>query len=494
MTLSNSATFAAWINPTAANNGIIINKEAEYEIARSPDGTIQWAFANSSPGWAWINTGAVAPLNQWTHIAITYDNGVVKTYQNGALVHTYNGAGPIGDVDGNQNDFRIGGRQCCSQFFQGRIDEVKVYNRALTASEVMSLTAPYQTWNGYSFKRAITIDHNKVPNTDQSNFPLLIGGTYAYLATTANGGGVQNPNGYDVIFTSDSACSTKLNHEVETYNSATGAVNYWVRVPTVSHVTDTVIYMCYGNSAIAASQENSAAAWDANFKAVYHLKDGTTLSMADSTTNHALTNNGATASAGQVDGAGLFDGSTQFLSAGQHADFDWANLRTVEVWMKLGNTSQTLPRIFSQGDGAASAWNLTWIDPATGGGAGWAGNFLVVSIGTQTTPAIERQTPDNGSINSTSLWHHVAVIGDGTTVTGIYIDGVPVTISNYSGAITNTTVSGLNIGRRNNNSRYFSGGLDEIRFSNVQRSGDWIKAEYNNQSSPATFYSIASSP
>src|SRR5262249_5790228 len=46
----------------------------------------------------------------------------------------------IGDVDGSQNDFRVGGRQGISQNFQGRIDEVRIYNRALTASEVSTLS------------------------------------------------------------------------------------------------------------------------------------------------------------------------------------------------------------------------------------------------------------------------------------------------------------------------------------------------------------------
>lgn len=42
-----------------------------------------------------INTGYVAPLNQWTHLTITYNSGVVKTYINGALTHTYSGAGGL---------------------------------------------------------------------------------------------------------------------------------------------------------------------------------------------------------------------------------------------------------------------------------------------------------------------------------------------------------------------------------------------------------------
>ncbi|HEX7958118.1 MAG TPA: LamG-like jellyroll fold domain-containing protein, partial [Pyrinomonadaceae bacterium] len=139
--MTGQMTASAWLYPTGAGSlatygGIIVNREGEYELARFTDGTIQWAFANTNPGWNWVNTGAVAPLNQWTHVAVTYDQGVVKTYVNGVLAHTYAGAGAIGDVDASLNDFRVGGRQAISQNFAGRLDEVRVYNRALSASEV----------------------------------------------------------------------------------------------------------------------------------------------------------------------------------------------------------------------------------------------------------------------------------------------------------------------------------------------------------------------
>ena len=53
--------------------------------------------------------------------------------------------------------------------------------------------ADAQGWsNGYSYRRAITISHTKVPTTDQTDFPVLVSGTFSYLATTANGGNVTN--------------------------------------------------------------------------------------------------------------------------------------------------------------------------------------------------------------------------------------------------------------------------------------------------------------
>ena len=144
LVMTSVASFSAWIYPTGAGSnatlgGTVLVKEGEYVIARYPNGTIQWGFANSNPGWTFIDTGYIAPANQWTHLAVTYDSGTIKTYANGNLVHTYNGSGSIGDAITAQNDFRIGGRQALSQHFMGRIDEVRVYNRALSASEVSTL-------------------------------------------------------------------------------------------------------------------------------------------------------------------------------------------------------------------------------------------------------------------------------------------------------------------------------------------------------------------
>src|SRR5437879_8736598 len=76
--------------------------------------------------------------------------------------------------------------------------------------------AAAQGWsNGYGYRRTVTIDHTKVPNTDRTNFPMLFSGTYAYLATTSNGGGVTNANGYDIIFTSDANGTSVLPFEQE---------------------------------------------------------------------------------------------------------------------------------------------------------------------------------------------------------------------------------------------------------------------------------------
>lgn len=113
-----------------------------------------------------------------------------------------------------------------------------------SASATVTLSPTQCVSNGYSYERAITIGHTKIPNTDQANFPFLFNTTDPLLATTANGGHVASPNGYDIIFTSDPAGQNVLNHEMEEYNPVNGQVIAWVQV-RLSRTHPTQFCMCF---------------------------------------------------------------------------------------------------------------------------------------------------------------------------------------------------------------------------------------------------------
>jgi hypothetical protein len=144
-TLSTNSTIEAWIYPTSYTGLMIIyNKENSYEAEINLNGTLEWAYYNTSPGWAWINTGYTVPLNTWTHVAFVYDytNSQFRTYINGILIHTYTISGTVSDPG---NPLRIGNRSSNSPFY-GRIDNVRIWNVARIASEIAnSLYLEYPT-------------------------------------------------------------------------------------------------------------------------------------------------------------------------------------------------------------------------------------------------------------------------------------------------------------------------------------------------------------
>ena len=142
LTMTNTMTMEAWIKADASANvnRMIINKEGEYEVALFSDGTINWAFANTDPGWTWHNTGYVVADGEWTHIAVAYDNGAVSTYVNGTLVDLYNGSGSIGDAHVGLDELRIGGRSNApaDKYFDGQIDEVRIWNTVRTQGQIVA--------------------------------------------------------------------------------------------------------------------------------------------------------------------------------------------------------------------------------------------------------------------------------------------------------------------------------------------------------------------
>jgi hypothetical protein len=88
-----------------------------------------------------------APLNAWTHVAITYDGSAIRHYLNGALDRTTSVTCSVSNT--NSRPIRIGANGAGSEGFNGRIDDVRIYNRPLSATEIQNdMSTPLSSSSG----------------------------------------------------------------------------------------------------------------------------------------------------------------------------------------------------------------------------------------------------------------------------------------------------------------------------------------------------------
>ncbi len=135
---TNSFTLEAWVNPVSAGNwSTVVFKE-------QTGGMLYSLYSNNGSnrpvGQVYLNNAeqnapgtAAVPLFAWTHLASTCDGTTLKLYVNGALV----GSKAIsGSLPATTNPLRIGSNTIWNEPFNGQIDEVRLYNRALTPGEI----------------------------------------------------------------------------------------------------------------------------------------------------------------------------------------------------------------------------------------------------------------------------------------------------------------------------------------------------------------------
>jgi len=334
----------------------------------------------------------------------------------------------------------------------------------------------------YSTIARIVINKSKCGASDLINFPVCVSLNDKLLANIANGGRVFSLNGYDILFFSDAGCTSPLFFELEYYN-VSGILIAWVNVPKVYSSVDTVFYMKFGVPSVSTSR-SSTSTWDSNYKRVLHLPNGTTLSANDSTSN---ADNGTittpTAAVGQIDGGALFNSTTDYISftgtpltSGQPFSVSW--------WEKVTANTNAFPSRFCM-PMSGSTDRLLMCGSSTIVPYYWGRcpSTPVTALTVASAPSIA---------SGVGVWRKILLTGsDPRSGTAsdykLYVNGVSYTVS-ASGAFGAVTTNRIGYDGTLNGADL---AFDEFRVSDgVQRSADWETTEYNNQSSPSTFYSV----
>lgn len=494
-----AVTVSCWVNgtsfPNAYNTTLLRNStQSQWGIMIKSNGKLGCFVVALSGQVSYDGTGSnTLSTGTWYLLHLTYSvSAGLIGYVNAASDNTAVQLGTLitaagtGGTDIGQ-DPRNAGR-----FWNGSLDEARIASVARSAdwitTEYNNQSAPgtFETLGAESSvyqpicSSSISINAAQVPST-QTDFPVLVSVTDNRFKTVANGGSVANANGYDIRPYSDSALTTAITgYELERYNGTTGEVVMWVKVASLSSST-TPIYLRYGDSTLN-TDGSSTTTWSNNFGAVYHLKDGTTLSLADSTSGaHTGTNNSVTATSGKIDGAGSFvSASSQYIDCGTTIQNGFSAV-TISAWVNATSFPNAYNGIGGWDASSPTRQAMIWVK-STG-----KMTFFVQAVGSVGFDGTGSHTLSSATdylihmtySSSAGLVGYVNAASDGTAAA--------------NGSLANPNSVTFDIGQDPLTAgRFWNGKIDELRVASVSRSADWITTEYNNQSAPGTFETLGS--
>jgi cell division septation protein DedD len=131
--LRTAMTLEAWVRPTRSTGvwrDVIYKGNDNYYL--EADSTSVTPATRGAGGSALFGTSKLK-ANEWAHLAGTYDGATMRLYVNGVQVSS---RAQTGQIPISTSALQIGGDSVYGQYFPGTIDEVRVYQRALSASEI----------------------------------------------------------------------------------------------------------------------------------------------------------------------------------------------------------------------------------------------------------------------------------------------------------------------------------------------------------------------
>src|SRR4030095_8425347 len=134
-------TVSGWVRspsaPSGTGYGAPIHRQWNYQINwNHATAAFRGAAAVRVGGTYYSASFGALAANTWYHLAATYDGGTLNAYTNGVLI-TSNTA-PSGPADADPNPVTIGRHAAVNNCFQGIVDNVRIYSRALSLAEIQS--------------------------------------------------------------------------------------------------------------------------------------------------------------------------------------------------------------------------------------------------------------------------------------------------------------------------------------------------------------------
>jgi hypothetical protein len=293
-------------------------------------------------------------------------------------------------------------------------------------------------------------------------------------------------DGNEIAFVANDGRSA-LAQELEQHDPATGDLVAWVRIPSLSLVASTTIFLTVGHRT-PADPPAASAVWDESFAAIWHMTEdpaGSAPQLENSTTHaNDLSTDGASTRIRSVEGRvghGLdFPGG---------ADAEHARRATSPTLELTGDQFTLEAWVLAEPGGWDADHDAGLISkgPSTNGERYHLGVNSDGSVNVRRFSGTLIRLDTAGGEVPEGDWTYVAGTYDGSALRA-FVNGVQAGALDASGVL-DVPGSGLRVGARWDERRY-SGWLDEVRISHVARSAEWLEVTYLSISDPAEFVTL----
>ena len=511
LNITGSITIQAWIKRNSdpilwARRASIVNKggDNQYRLQHSINNT-GFEFAIRTMSWTSFVASTTAPQQDvWYFVVWTYDGSAVKIYVNGVLERSISRTSPIMS---NISPVNIWRRATINdRYFDGIIDEVGIWNRSLTASEIASL---YNEWAGrsaitqtytlsYSWWNNGTLSGNSSQTVEEwTNGTMIeaIANSW-YHFTQRNDGNITNPRTDSNVHSNISVTAQFTATLVNTY--------------TLSYVSDSNWTIDWTASQTINEGENGTAV-TAVANSGYHFTQRSDGSTTNPRTDTNVTGNiSVTAqfvinsSTNYTDGLMVylpFDSDMQDYSTNNNHGVWIGDISPIvwKVWwaydfsdgekyvsvadneaLRMIGTSYTLSAwTYMRNEQSEGGVIAKWMYPSSGPGY-W---FMIIG----TNPASISGNPPGNRFNSSysiplEEWQLITVTFDAATNNHtIYVNGAMKNETTNGGSAPVDDNKDLWIGNRREWDSYnFEGYIDEVAIWNRTLTSNEIVGVYNN--------------
>ncbi|MDX2196751.1 MAG: LamG-like jellyroll fold domain-containing protein [Cytophagales bacterium] len=433
LNLGANYTIEAWVN-YSGNDITIIDKgnyDYAFQLNNSADGGKLAMYSANNLGW--FKSTSNVPQNTWTHVAVVIAEGVGTFYINGVPSGTFSWS----NVTQDANPMNIGRQSpstCSCNHFNGSMDELKIWNISLSASDIAA--------NMYK------------------NVPGTTPGIAAYYKFDQGLGG-QNNAGLTTVLDA----SSNSNHgTLQGTFLLSGSTSNWVTSATTingtfAFATPSILNISSSQTVCSGVTMPLSVTATGSGLAYQWRKDGVNIAGA---TSSSLTLTGVTSTTagiysviitslgGNLTSSGIslgvgcnhtldFDGTGDYINLGNiltptYSKEAWINIRNGSANIISGNNTDSQHAFWTPSNVLSSGHNGAWstvVDPA-------------------------------GALNL-GVWYHVAVTYNSSTqIMRLYKNGIQVSsasgVAPYTGGVNNVLIGaydpGINV---------FNGQMDEVR-------------------------------